>query len=196
MTKLRQLLQPSEQAIWVGAPNPRSVFSRWDIIAIPFSAVWATLFVFMFFVRSSSDETSEAIFPSLFLVPFVALAAYAFVGRFIFKWWINRRTVYAVTDRNVLIAIYFPFSTKVRILDIGSLKGIQQDVSSSGRGTITFGDNPKNANWFANTGLNPFQSSKDLPLAFFNIADVRQVYSTIIRQRDDANREMRRLLDE
>lgn len=196
MTKLRELLQPGERTVWVGAPNPLSVFSRWDIIAIPISIVWTTLFLFVFFFRSSGDDTNDAIFPSFFAVPFVAAALYGLIGRFIFKWWINRRTIYAVTDRNVLVAVRFPFSTKVRTLDIGSLNGIQQDVSGSGRGTITFGEKPRNASWIANTGLNPFQYSKDLPLAFFNIADVRLVYSTIVRQRDELNMEKRNLSDE
>lgn len=183
--RVTPFLELGERVVWVGAPNPVALMSRWDILLLPVSLVWTGVFFYFFFIADTTDESGEQAFPGFFIVPFIVLAAYGTIGRFIFKWWRNRRTAYSVTDQRVMVLLSLPFTSRFRSLDLTELGGVQLEVRSGDSGSITFGNEPHKANWFSHTGLNPFQETKELPLAFLDIREVRKVNDLIVRQRDE-----------
>jgi hypothetical protein len=192
ISKLRRFLEPNEKTLWIGAPKASAVFNRKDLILVPVSLLWTAVFLGVFFFADSSERPGDSAFPPFFAIPFSLIAAYGLIGRFVFKWWLNKRTVYAVTDRNVLVMTQLPFSSKLRTKGIDNLGEVQQDISSNGSGSLIFGGESRKANWLANTGLNPFQEANDLPLAFLGITDARSVHSLIVRQRDEISRQRAR----
>ena len=183
VSRFDPFLAQGERLVWVGVPNPFAILSRWDMIVLPASLVWTGVFFYMYFIADTTDESGESTFPAFFVIPFVVLAVYGTVGRFVFKWWRNGRTAFALTDRRVMVLIRLPFTSRFRSLSLAELGGIELEVRGGGNGSITFGSQPHKANWFSNTGLNPFQETKELPLAFVDIKDVQKVNDLIARHR-------------
>jgi len=96
-----------ERVLWQGQPDPSKHFAPSDVFAIPFSLLWGGFALFweasaLGLVRWDGDEGRAPLFFVLWGIPFVLIGLYLMVGRFFYKAWRKRRTLYAVTDRRVL----------------------------------------------------------------------------------------------
>lgn len=187
-SKLRPFLEPGERLLWTGAPGPSATFSKSDVLQIPLNIAWL-VFIAWFFGGYWNRGSDESEFPWFAAVPFFLIAFYNLFGRLVFKYWRNKRTVYAVTDHNVAVLTSLPFSTKFRILEITGLPEIKLDLKGDGRGSITFDNEPKKASWFDRVRSAFSRGSKDTQVAFVDIANVRRVHDLIARQREDITRE-------
>lgn len=187
LAKVRAFLEPTEKALWVGVPPRNAVFDKGDILQIPFS-IFFTVFSIIwitsaFSAANDSEETGFSFFP-LFGVPFVLVGLYMLVGRFIYRWWRNGRTIYAVTDRNVLALV----GSRLTTTDIGGLREVQQSIKSDGSGSIIFGAPPPAYGWFRGNGLEWLGSHPDYPITFRNISNVRAVNNLVENQKKELNR--------
>jgi hypothetical protein len=146
MTVLSDVLQdellPGELVLWTGAPARGMRLRRSDAAMIPFSIAWCA---FALFWEGSVIATGGPIFMKLWGIPFVIIGIYMVIGRFVVDSKRRERTVYAVTDRRVLI-ISTLFGRKVTSLARTRLPELHSETHADGRGTITFGppSTPKN----------------------------------------------------
>ena len=97
---IRPYLQADETVLWRGKPEKLHLLSAQDAFMIPFSLLWAGFAVFW--------ETMVIVHGAPWFFPvfggfFVLIGLYITVGRFLWKAYVLKRTLYAITDRKVLI---------------------------------------------------------------------------------------------
>lgn len=97
---IRPYLQTDESLLWHGKPEKLHLLSYQDIFKIPFSILWAGFAVFWeTMVIVSGAPWFFPVFGSFF----VLVGLYITVGRFLWKAYVLKRTLYAITDRKILI---------------------------------------------------------------------------------------------
>ena len=181
--ELQPELQPDEQLLWSGRPNPNRLFTAVDIFLIPFSLLWGGFAIFweVLALTSISRYNSAVWWFPLFGIPFVLLGLYFIFGRFLVKRRVKRNTVYAVTDRRV-IAITTAFGRSVRSLSMKRLPGLEVSTRSGRAGTVTFGHWSGLAGLYANTGMEWLAwGMGQRPMAFYDLDDARSVYELVDR---------------
>lgn len=165
--RLMPYLRDDEQLLWSGCPDPRALFTSADIFMVPFSILWCGFAIFW----EAGVVRSGWGFGEVWGVPFVAVGLYFVVGRFFYKHYRNRRTVYGITTRRAMIAGPRSFSDM-------PLPGQQVDVRWAGnarRASVVIGGIPPRG-WgrrqspamYANTGLELFGRG-GMPFAFYDV---------------------------
>ena len=97
---VRPYLEADETVLWRGRPEKLHLLTALDIILIPFSLFWAG---FAFFWETMVIVHGAPWFFILIGCFFVIVGLYITVGRFLWRAYVLKRTLYAVTDRKVLI---------------------------------------------------------------------------------------------
>ena len=97
---IRPYLEPGEQILWLGKPETLHLLAAQDVFLIPFSILW---FGFAVFWEISVFRMGAPWFFPLFGSFFVMIGFYLTVGRFLWKAYVLRHTLYAITDRKTLI---------------------------------------------------------------------------------------------
>ena len=92
-------LQRGERVLWRGAPDPSRIFSKEDLLLIPFSLLWGGGAIAI----AVSAARHGLVSGDVILVPFVLVGLYMIAGRFVAKHWERRRTRYAITDRRAVV---------------------------------------------------------------------------------------------
>jgi hypothetical protein len=173
-------LMPGEYIIWSGKPNLRKIFTKSDLVLIPFSIFWCGFAIFWTF----SAYQMGGMF-SLFGIPFVIVGLYITFGRFIVRAIRKKSTVYAITNKRVLVVIFN--SAGVRKSSLASaLQDIHNEslsVRSDKTGSIIFGSLPF---YTYNSGFNFSGNNQPGIPAFFDIDDVETVYASYKKAKYDA----------
>lgn len=183
-------LMPDENIQWVGQPDPNVIFSKSDILLIPFSLMWGGFAIFWEATALSSTlssknfTTPDLIFP-LFGIPFVLIGLYMIFGRFLHKKWKKQRTYYAVTDKRVLVLTKTLGST-IQAKSINNIETITKSVGHDGNGSLIFGDTP-NLSAFNNFSMDFMQFNQSNAPAFFDIKDANSVYELVNRLKNQSN---------
>jgi hypothetical protein len=128
-------LGAGEQVVWTGQPRQGIVFRGSDVLAIPFSLLWAGFAVFWLYTAARSGAPLPFV---LFGVPFVAIGVYIVIGRFFVEARQRRSTSYAITSQRILIVSGL-MSRKVKSLNLKTLSDLSLSERADGSGTITFG---------------------------------------------------------
>lgn len=97
---IRPYLEAGEQILWLGKPEKLHLLSAQDVFLIPFSLLW---FGFAVFWEIAAFRMGAPWFFPLFGAFFVMIGLYLTVGRFLWKAYVLRHTLYAITDRKTLI---------------------------------------------------------------------------------------------
>lgn len=95
---LQAVLAPDEIVLWQGGPDPSVTFARQDVFLELGAFVFTSLAVVVF-VGSFGTTVSFQILTGGIL----GFALYCVAGRFLYKKYDRRRTVYAVTTKRVLV---------------------------------------------------------------------------------------------
>jgi len=93
-------LQPGEQVLWTGRPDPRVWLTSADVFAVPFSVIFLSFAVI--WERQATSVGAPHAF-GLVGYLFIAVGCYLLAGRPVVAWSARRRTRYAVTDRRALM---------------------------------------------------------------------------------------------
>jgi hypothetical protein len=152
--RIQELLLPGERLIWSGQPDPLAHFVPADFFLVPFSLMWGGFAVFW----EVTAVTGGA--PVLFLlwgIPFVAIGLYFIVGRFFYKSYTKARTVYALTDRRIMV---LKRGSALDEISVGSGRAAMSTSQFAGRMSVRFGaEKPSffspnaQADFYANTGM-------------------------------------------
>ena len=175
--QLQPYLQAGEKFLWTGRPDPSRLIGRADAFLIPFSFMWGG---FAIVWEGGVLLTGAPVFFWLWGIPFVVVGQYLIWGRFIYKRWDRRRTVYALTNQRALILR----GGSLQSVFLNQLPNINQSVRADGSGSLEFGSSPGSSGrgYWANTGMDFFSPSNSVP-AFYDIPSVARVYGLINQAR-------------
>lgn len=177
-----------ERIVWTGQPDARFRLTGGDVFLIPFSLLWGgfALFWEAGVLGFLGGKGPAPVFFALWGIPFVMVGQYFIWGRFIFKSYRNRRTLYALTNQRVFI-LTTTRSRRLQTLFLNQLSTINKVVRRDGSGTLEFGLSPGwAAGLYANSGMDIFAGRSGLAApAFYDIADVEGVYQLVMRLRTE-----------
>jgi hypothetical protein len=168
---IQQRLEAGEKLLWTGRPRRGLMLRAADFILIPFSLVWCGIIISQ---QLTAFRRAEPIILDLPSIPFVLIGLYLLFGRFIIDAMIRARTVYAITDRRVVIVTGL-FGRNVRSIYLRGLTEIEITEGRRGRGTITFGPSSVQATMMRGWP----GAGKSLPPAFEAIEGAQQVLEII-----------------
>lgn len=177
---VRSELMRDETIRWIGQPIPGRIFSPADLFLVPFSLFWLG---FSLFWEGAVVAMDAPWFFKLWGVPFVLIGLYLVIGRFFHQSWLRRHTIYAVTDRRVLV-IRAAASRNTQAVFLKDLPIVNRRVRMDGTGTIIFGDSYGQtlaAGGFAMRG----RYAGAAPMCFQEIPDVDAVYRLLMELREE-----------
>jgi hypothetical protein len=178
-SRVQSRLLRGERILWIGGPDPSVNFTGADIFLIPFGLYF--LGFSTFWLTAATTDSHSGVF-GLVGVPFFLIGLYYVFGRFFYKRWNKRRTVYAITSERAL-ALAGPRKTQA-ISAHG--QAISTKRSRDGQHeTVTFGPPPtiglfSNRNRWPNTGLDFLTFMSPLPVAFYDVADVQGLNAALV----------------
>jgi len=163
--EIQSVLRDSERLLWSGRPDPRVLFTRADVILIPFSALFLGFALFWEFTALTTP--TRVPFAPVFGAVFVIVGIYVLIGRFFYKAWAKARTLYVVTDARVLSIT----GRRVREAPV-STQPVEWRPSRTHL-SVTFGTSPGNrAVNLENTGwIGSGSGSAGGAVSFFDVAD-------------------------
>jgi hypothetical protein len=183
--RLQAFVRPGEQLLWCGRPDPRLWFTGADLYVIPFSLVWCG---FAIFWTVGASRTGGPLF-GLFGVIFVAMGLYLVAGRFFYKHYRKKQTVYGITTQRALVATgagsladapwWHQPVTVQRARD-----GIHASVILPGTGVTAGGQvRWRGSTMPANTGLEYLGRRTSPPVAFYDVADAAAMLAALDQAR-------------
>jgi hypothetical protein len=98
--RLRRDLESGEQLLWMGRPASGFRLRGEDAVLIPFSLLWGG---FAIFWEASVVQRGQPGWFALWGIPFVLMGLHLIVGRFVLDAVRRARTLYAVSDRRVVV---------------------------------------------------------------------------------------------
>jgi hypothetical protein len=177
-------LLPGETVAWAGQPDPGVIFHKQDALLIPFSLMWGGFAIFWEAgVAGLWGHTRAWSFGMLWGIPFVLIGQYVIWGRFVYAAWLKRRTIYAVTNRRVLV-VQNGWNRQVSSAYIDSLPTIIKEARSNGVGTLAFAEGQgtwSKGGWSSWNAV----SVAGTP-TFVDVSEVDSVYRLIFDLRDKA----------
>ena len=168
----RDYLLPAERLLWAGRPRRGIRLSAAAAFLVPFSLLWGGFAIFWNVMVWAMDAP---FFFRLFGLPFLVVGLYLIFGRFLHDAWVRGRTLYAVTNRRVLILR----GARLVGRDIGRLSALEIEQSRGGRGSIRFEPLPFGYGRYSGHGRMPLTSRDS---AFEAIEQPRMVYELIRRE--------------
>lgn len=173
--ELRQLVEQAllrhERVRWIGRPSQGFRLRQGDLVAVPFSIMWLA---FTLFWEAGVVTSGAPLFAWIFSAGFVAIGAYLLVGRFFYARYINRRTIYAVTNQRVLSVVRGRRGNAVLAFRIDKIHGVYTRSSSTGRGAVSFGGPLSFTDGISGDVFGLRRGSRDRPscdLAFYDVSD-------------------------
>jgi hypothetical protein len=177
---LRKTLLRHERVLWLGQPKKTALFTREDMLLIPFSCLWGGFAIYWELTLLWGRDESGQGAPMFFIImalPFAVFGFYTILGRFIYKLWAKKNTYYAITNKRIIVINKTKAS--LQATDIRSIPSIGKTISSNGIGTVKFGKS-RIKPVLENTGmdfLDPFIDNN--VLTFYDIPDVSKVYKIV-----------------
>ena len=128
-------LDAGERLLWCGRPGQGLRLRGTDALLIPFSLLWGG-FAILWAVTAFRYEASLTF--RLWGLPFAAAGLYLIVGRFFWDARRRARTIYAVTDKRIIV-IGGAFRQRTRTLSLRTLPDIGLVERRNGSGDILLG---------------------------------------------------------
>lgn len=167
-------LRAGEKMLWKGKPKGGLMLRASDIFLIPFSLVWGGGMLSGMFSNTANARNSAP--PTLFLLPFAAIAVYLIIGRFFIDAMLRKKTEYALTNERAIIVSGF-FQRKVNSVNLKTIPDYSVTEKKDGTGTIAFSESTSPYGKFSRGFNMPGMTGG---LAFDMINDVRNVDSLIV----------------
>jgi hypothetical protein len=173
--ELRQLVELAllrhERIRWIGRPYQGFRLRQGDLVGVPVSIMWLG---FALFWEMSVITSGAPAFAWVFGGGFVAVGAYMLGGRFLHARYINRRTVYAVTNQRVLSIVRGRNGNALLAFRTDQIHGVYTRSSSRGRGVVSFGAPLSFADGTSGNGFGIRRGTSGRPscdLAFYDVSD-------------------------
>ncbi len=185
--RLQAYLRPGEQLLWCGRPDPRLWFTGADLYLIPFSVLWCG---FAIFWEAGASRSGGPLF-AVFGVPFIAIGLYMVAGRFFYKHYRKKQTVYGITTQRALVAAGarsfadapWPHQSVTirRARDGTHASVILENTAVTARGR---GRRSQASSMPGNTGLEYLPGGRTSPpVAFYDVADAAAMLAALDQAR-------------
>lgn len=161
-------LTGNEFIVWQGRPEKGAMFTRQELVVIPFSLLWCG---FAIFWEVTAFRSGAPLFFKVWGMMFVLVGLYFVFGRFFTQKRRLNRTRYVITNQKIMLLQ----SGKIEILDRNTLPPLSLSIEKEGRGTIHIGTVP----FAAHTNSYPTQRSV---YQLRNIAEVSRVWELLTAQ--------------
>ena len=178
-TLLREQLRPAllsgENLVWVDRPENGVKLTSNDIFLIPFSLVWGGGVFMAFLADIIHFSREDSPFFSVFLIPFLMMAFYITIGRFMHEYMIRKRTVYGITDRGRILIKTGLFKNSISNYEIKYLPRVEFTEKKDRTGSIKFNNSSpysRHKQW-----ITSFKGK------FLQIQSVKEVYQLIMSYR-------------
>lgn len=173
-------LAPDERLLWAGRPRRGLFFFRaGDVVAIPLSLLWCGiggLAGYYMLTSAVRDNGMPWPIPAAFVL-MMFLGLYMLMGRFFVDSRQRERTVYAVTNKRIIIRSGL-FKQTTDALSLLALPGLTLKRHFGGRGTIIFGPTDSEM-FFGDFGGWPGFRGRLNPPRFEAIDDAARVHEII-----------------
>ena len=166
---------PSEKLLWLGRPKQGLMFSKKDLLQVPFSLMWGGFAIF--WESMAVRQVNAPFFFKLWGIPFVLIGLYLIIGRFALDAFIRARTQYAVSNQRILVLREGWFS-KLLTMPLERLQTPDLDQSGDGTGTISF-ENDVQIGYGRRGNIGAWTPALSNIPRFLGITDVRQVFDLI-----------------
>jgi hypothetical protein len=163
---LQQHLASDEAILWIGRPEVSVNLTRRGLLtAIPFV-------LFLVFWESTVASGGGPVFFLLWGVVVACAAGYQTLGRVVVN---TRRTLYAVTTHRVVRLISKRSGDQLDSILVRMIPSISVTAAKSGRGTILFGPNPRDASPFGFRTSSQQRGNLNDPFSFIKVPDAAAV---------------------
>jgi hypothetical protein len=168
---------PDERVLWTGHPATRAWLTTVDVLLIPVSVLFLSLAVGILIPELRGPDRNE---PRLFVAMlFSVVGVYLVGGRVLVRRWMDRHTLFVVTDKRVVVLREVPRRI-VEALAIDRIGRIRTWIRGSGVGTLQFGDVPWLRNAYGQTGLEPLGNvPRNTVPVFHNIPAAEEVLELV-----------------
>ena len=163
-------LHDGEELVWHDRPSPGTVARAW--IFLSFFGLF--FFGFSIFWIVGAAQSGDPLFP-LFGIPFV-LIGFSLVSAPLWQMFVAKGTLYAITDKRVLILLSFPWKKIISFYadDLDELE--RKWMKGNGTGTVIFAKRKS-------SGRHP-DSRPDW--GFFGVGDAKRVEGEIMKLKEGA----------
>ena len=182
---IQSIVEPEEEVIWLGHPDPMVLVSPQDAVLIPVSAILTLMAGWMMY--GAIDGGAPIAFKGILGIVAV-FVLYCDFGRFGLKWYRRRSTVYAITSKRIVVA-----DRHGRLIEAISNKSPIERVEcqrDGGHGSIKWGRDRKGAvnavpitpsafGYWAAGSYWPSWSDGGV-LGFYNVADFSAMKETAL----------------
>lgn len=166
---------PREKLLWLGRPKQGLMFSKKDLLQVPFSLMWGGFAIF--WESMAVRQVNAPFFFKLWGIPFVLIGLYLIIGRFALDAFVRARTQYAVSNQRILVLREGWFS-KLLTMPLERLQTLDLDQSGDGTGTISF-ENDVQIGYGRRGNIGAWTPALSNIPRFLGITDVRQVFDLI-----------------
>ncbi|MFK0163314.1 PH domain-containing protein [Rhizobium sp. NPDC090279] len=176
-TDIQNYFLPGEKLLWLGRPKQGLMFSKRDILQVPFSLMWGGFAIF--WETMAVRQANAPLFFRLWGVPFILIGLYLIVGRFALDAFVRARTQYAVSDQRIIVSREGWFS-KLLTMSLDRLPALDLDQKGDGTGTISFGSDAQ-VGYGRRNGLGSWTPALSNVPQFLGISEVRETFNIIQR---------------
>lgn len=170
---IERILFENEYILWRGGPEYKKIFSYTDLYLVPFSIIWCAV-VFTVSIVSYLEE--GPIFLLLCEIPFLLSGIYFLFGRFVWQWYIRKRTDYCITNMRIIRNR----NGKIDALEGDLISVTYVNFNWDGSGTINFGKSYVED--MKNYIPAPWNMNKE-PFNIENVRNVNQVHQIIVNMK-------------
>lgn len=172
---IKQYLSLDEKILWWGKPQIRPLFNSLDIFYIPASLIWLFFLIYDFVIKEVD----------VFGFIFIFVGLYFLFGRFAYKIWRKKNTLYVLTNERVIV---FRRNEIVLEKSIKSIKHVNKDINSNDTSTLQFGDPSVFQSLVGNTGLDIFEKLNlydfgEYAPIFYDIQNAMEVFELVQKLR-------------
>lgn len=119
-----------ESILWRGKPEKGNIFTKRELILLPFSLMVCGFSLFWEFMALQTGQ----LFPIIWGLPIVGIGIYMLVGRYIQSAYLRNKTFYVITNKKILIKR----GNRITMHDSRDLPPMEVEIHRNGNGTILF----------------------------------------------------------
>jgi hypothetical protein len=126
----RPYIVAGESVLWKGRPEKGNIFTRKELVLLPFSLMICGFSLFWEYMALQSGQP----FVILWGLPFVAIGIYMLIGRYIQAAFLRDKTFYVITNKKLIIKK----GNRIHMYQACDLPPMEVEIHKNGNGTILF----------------------------------------------------------
>ena len=126
----RPYIIAGESILWKGKPEKGNIFTRRELVMLPFSLMVCGFSLFWEFMAMQTGQ----LFVILWGLPIVAIGIYMLIGRYLQSAYLRSKTFYVVTNKKIIVKK----GNRISMYDGQDLPPMEVEIHKNGNGTILF----------------------------------------------------------